>query len=103
MRFKSQIVIGRGDALLKYPELLDDYDPSLLPQQPYVAVHLDASTPDKVPPNSHTLENLANPLKSLSKLCPVLQMDATFAPNCFKKTMLPTSGENSLAFMPAST
>ena len=42
--------VGRGDALLKYPELLDDYDPALLPPQPYVAVHLFGSQPTKIPP-----------------------------------------------------
>jgi hypothetical protein len=41
--------------LLKYPELIDDYDPSLLPAQPYVAVHLGASTPNKIPPNPSVL------------------------------------------------
>ena len=50
MRIESPLVLGRGDALLKYPELLDDYDPSLLPPQPYVAVHLFASHPNKSPP-----------------------------------------------------
>lgn len=44
------MVIGCGDALLKYPELLDDYDPALLPPTPYVAVHLFASHPHKQPP-----------------------------------------------------
>ena len=57
MRIESPVVIGRGDVLLKYPELLDDYDPSLLPPQPYIAVHLHASHPDKQPPNPNLLRN----------------------------------------------
>jgi hypothetical protein len=55
MRIESPVVIGRGDVLLKYPELLDDYDPNLLPPQPYVAVHLHASHPSKIPPKEHIL------------------------------------------------
>lgn len=57
MKFESPLVIGLGDALLKYPELLGDYDrrERLLPQQPYVAVHLGASTANKIPPDPHLL------------------------------------------------
>ena len=57
MRINSLVVIGRGDVLLKYPELLDDYDPALLPPQPYVAVHLHASHPNKQPPTPNLLRN----------------------------------------------
>ncbi len=57
MRINSPVVIGRGDVLLKYPELIDDYDPALLPPQPYVAVHLHASHPNKQPPTPNLLRN----------------------------------------------
>ena len=50
MRLNSPVVLGRGDVLLKFPELLDEYDPALLPPQPYVAVHMFGCTNARVLP-----------------------------------------------------
>ena len=57
MKLKPHMAFGCGDALLTHPGLLDDYDPSLPPPQPYVAVHLHASLSIKQPPMPDLLRN----------------------------------------------
>lgn len=56
----NNIVAGLGDVLLRYPELIEDLtvdDRAALDALPrrYVAVHLAASSPVKVPPRPTTL------------------------------------------------
>lgn len=56
------MTFGRGDAILRYPELIEGYTTDCVrarqrveAMRPYVAVHLTASEPRKMPPKSELL------------------------------------------------
>jgi hypothetical protein len=54
------MTFGRGDAILRYPELIEGYDFPLAEWirgkgRRYVAVHIHASSPHKVPPHPEIL------------------------------------------------
>lgn len=58
---KSPVIIGRGDVILKYPELIETLTNQctdwldVIADESYVAVHLGASSPDKIPPKPELL------------------------------------------------
>jgi hypothetical protein len=53
-------VFGLGDAILKFPGLIEKPEPGLMPSwardMPYIAVHLGASDQRKLPPEPQLLE-----------------------------------------------
>lgn len=55
----NNMVAGIGDVLLRYPELIESLSASEADQldcmTPYVAVHLGASAPEKIPPHHERL------------------------------------------------
>ncbi len=57
----NNLVAGIGDVLLRYPELIDDLTPTerdliaTFDSWSYVAVHLGASSPEKIPPKPKLL------------------------------------------------